>query len=1225
MVVHVTVKHVGRTLTRQGRGRLGRGLVEDESGFIHAVEAVLSIFLLMFYSQSILRTPVFIRVIQEEEATRELSDQIMGILSSLDSKNFLGEAVFAADFNLLDKTLENILPEHAGFSYSISYMQPFTLVEPTERYAWTNWPVTVSLDLPKATDTGSINLRSGNGDIILPLQVSWPWFRYRIDFGHKLTSAWPNFTLPLRMCDLYHDPRDLYNITEEDREYIVNCLPVSGPADLVELEPADVNGDNLLDYPDPGSVHLYMDDWYDDRWDYRLRVSTKAIGPANEANASIAVGLADLMDAQGIPCRHGLDMNSTLIADPYGTPMNYTAESHCCGDGVCSSTENSISCHLDCPGTCGDGLCGVGESNANCDQDCLDTCGNNDCEDGEDSLSCPFDCPRLYKSSCDCTMFLNWTFPGPVSYGDKRTFFLYFNTFDVEEPVNRCRPDMNPVKVVYRNCKAGYTDVQGDFVCTNGRCSISDCRVYPRLKWSYPEFGPLEEGHSCPRKDLIPSDPNLVSTYGPVEVISDRDYVEMPMEVVDWRDGRVYEDDVVYYGLTLQRRRVREVNHSGIPSWNMQVRVVAYKANHTVELAGDVTGIAPGSCVAEAGGINDCVTVVREVDEEEQLGMNTESVEPDYTDLPSLTEPVKAESGSKHFYVCTTTVDLNFPRIYPSTRDDMDIFTINITVPKKVFDERTGVIRRNFPKNIRLQFSIMETHDTSAVFPRCMTKYEDKTDLELAADRMVVLPTGESLELARSWSPMSRPFIAPYPSSYARINFHLPFIEAPGPANQYPGEVHRDLFLYYSMGTDKDPPEPPSAPTCLEEKLYCVRGDVFFVREAVNKAPRADISWMESFQPAEHKRFYAFYRVGTNEAPVTGESDLALGKKQVCTDCFADTCPDRTCTNRRDDNNNGILDETEVRSVSNVSSDAGFWSFTYSPGVSCGVQASTGLGAVCMLNSFISKRALTGTDLMEGGRPSFTMEVPGLVEAAIPATHKSATVMVEGPVRNVVQTIAQHELGTVINLYTFYPSSTLWRMSKTIIPSNLIKAPTGKNVGNITFAFTGDWTNVTYFPDSMDKVFERRIEGGQIVEFDVSEDWITYWNATCGKWGSCGFTVALSDKDMVSRASVMPDASLKPSITLDIKREQLTPFNATTIRTLMDFRVDPAETGSRLASLQNNPFRVEYDRLIPLHGGEAVPEKTVPPHISTGTAAYVVTTNGRKVGYSWLRFHLWYA
>ena len=138
MVVHVTVKHVGRTLTRQGRGRLGRGLVEDESGFIHAVEAVLSIFLLMFYSQSILRTPVFIRVIQEEEATRELSDQIMGILSSLDSKNFLGEAVFAADFNLLDKTLENILPEHAGFSYSISYMQPFTLVEPTERYAWTN-------------------------------------------------------------------------------------------------------------------------------------------------------------------------------------------------------------------------------------------------------------------------------------------------------------------------------------------------------------------------------------------------------------------------------------------------------------------------------------------------------------------------------------------------------------------------------------------------------------------------------------------------------------------------------------------------------------------------------------------------------------------------------------------------------------------------------------------------------------------------------------------------------------------------------------------------------------------------------------------------------------------------------------------------------------------------------------------------------------------------------
>jgi hypothetical protein len=125
--------------------------------------------------------------------------------------------------------------------------------------------------------------------------------------------------------------------------------------------------------------------------------------------------------------------------------------------------------------------------------------------------------------------------------------------------------------------------------------------------------------------------------------------------------------------------------------------------------------------------------------------------------------------------------------------------------------------------------------------------------------------------------------------------------------------------------------------------------------------------------------------------------------------------------------------------------------------------------------------------------------------------------------------------------------------------------------------------------------------------------------------GACGFTVALADHGALSEARAMPDAITEPSLTLVLNRTAFTAYNATTVRALVEFGLDPSDAGAQLGALQGRPFEAEYTRLVPLSGGTAVPEKTVPPQISTGTAAYVVTTNGRRVGYAWIRFQLWYA
>jgi hypothetical protein len=70
-----------------------------------------------------------------------------------------------------------------------------------------------------------------------------------------------------------------------------------------------------------------------------------------------------------------------------------------CGDGLCTSGEDRISCPEDCA-KCGDGVCDVGETKQNCPKDCV-ICGDGVCDVGENRETCPEDCATCGDGVCD--------------------------------------------------------------------------------------------------------------------------------------------------------------------------------------------------------------------------------------------------------------------------------------------------------------------------------------------------------------------------------------------------------------------------------------------------------------------------------------------------------------------------------------------------------------------------------------------------------------------------------------------------------------------------------------------------------------------------------------------------------------------------------------------------------------------------------------------------------
>jgi hypothetical protein len=78
-----------------------------------------------------------------------------------------------------------------------------------------------------------------------------------------------------------------------------------------------------------------------------------------------------------------------------------TLEEDGCGDQICASPENPLTCPSDCPASCGDGLCAGNENAESCSTDCPQVCGDTLCTGSETPGSCLGDCGFCGDDICE--------------------------------------------------------------------------------------------------------------------------------------------------------------------------------------------------------------------------------------------------------------------------------------------------------------------------------------------------------------------------------------------------------------------------------------------------------------------------------------------------------------------------------------------------------------------------------------------------------------------------------------------------------------------------------------------------------------------------------------------------------------------------------------------------------------------------------------------------------
>jgi len=78
-----------------------------------------------------------------------------------------------------------------------------------------------------------------------------------------------------------------------------------------------------------------------------------------------------------------------------------TLEEDGCGDLICTSPENPLTCPGDCPASCGDGLCTGNENAESCTADCPQVCGDSLCTGSETPTSCLADCGFCGDDICE--------------------------------------------------------------------------------------------------------------------------------------------------------------------------------------------------------------------------------------------------------------------------------------------------------------------------------------------------------------------------------------------------------------------------------------------------------------------------------------------------------------------------------------------------------------------------------------------------------------------------------------------------------------------------------------------------------------------------------------------------------------------------------------------------------------------------------------------------------
>ncbi|MFH1089757.1 MAG: carboxypeptidase regulatory-like domain-containing protein [Candidatus Uhrbacteria bacterium] len=156
------------------------------------------------------------------------------------------------------------------------------------------------------------------------------------------------------------------------------------------------------------------------------------------------------------------------------TPSAETEEptNDVCGDSVCSQTESTLVCPIDCPeiptDICGDGICGSSESSDSCLADCpttpiptSDTCGDEICGESESPFTCFIDCGTSEPTDDVC---------GDGVCGLSESSLTCFVDCGTNEPADVCGDGTCGLTETIDNCSADCLS-ETDDVCGNGECS----------------------------------------------------------------------------------------------------------------------------------------------------------------------------------------------------------------------------------------------------------------------------------------------------------------------------------------------------------------------------------------------------------------------------------------------------------------------------------------------------------------------------------------------------------------------------------------------------------------------------------------------------------------------------------------------------------------------------------------------------------------------------------
>jgi hypothetical protein len=141
-----------------------------------------------------------------------------------------------------------------------------------------------------------------------------------------------------------------------------------------------------------------------------------------------------------------------------------------CGDNICGISEDTVTCPNDCGSLCGDGACNLAETPDSCPGDCTEVCGDGTCSSGENSQDCMEDC-----GSCETSCNL----PNASASCDNGTCTLiscdngYGNCDGLQD--NGCETNLNTTINHCGGCSEGCNLPNATETCDGGVCTLTSC------------------------------------------------------------------------------------------------------------------------------------------------------------------------------------------------------------------------------------------------------------------------------------------------------------------------------------------------------------------------------------------------------------------------------------------------------------------------------------------------------------------------------------------------------------------------------------------------------------------------------------------------------------------------------------------------------------------------------------------------------------------------------